>query len=1362
MGALVSANQLGSLCSDLNIKYLQDFWGSLLDMTTTVGQTFIDRACGVDISNSIVKVIRFPPTPSELEDPFRCASLAPESSARPRKRGFEEFTEGLQTKLRSAAYANPYGHEQLISSQRGNKRQRKQSLNTNDVGNYLTPIQSSEGFENVALQNLSQTSVLQRSSSIQVNDSQRSPGIKSRPSIPSLAGYWLIHIERNPYGNPLSFSFQSPQGLVSFNQRGNLAIPESPPSRETSLAENPSLLTTGRELGDAKSGSPELDSSVHARSKADTTSKLSKKKGVDDEEFGIHNRSASAALNSPSWRSDHVNAKATDSELQEKLRGQAITSEIGASSSKPKFRLPSRVESNDISATNSKARDIFDPIDTESEKPQELLNPRSIKRLKSNVSLPSKSPGGHQSLREDIHTGEPIISPTLQARKMLPVDLKLLDLHGKNDPSFLANILDQASSPANPVQENINGSVEGPPRHYRPQNLPLDSQNQAGAASEHASITSEQIISTLKIPPKRAVQIINSMEELPSQPQAGLSQPRKSSGVTREVPLGDCIGIIQETSRPDGIEEASFDLSLGQNPKEKQPGESVAMVEPQDPKTLEDSLRGKKSKPKHLGEEKSMAKSADKKWEELKFADKVRQENARREKVLQQIRGEAAEAKPLQGKEKPLKATDAKVRKSKVREEKHKEMKSSEKRRTDEGGRPEPVRAVKPEKARRDQAATETEMQHAVEGRSGSLMATGVSKKPEPVKPATPKSKMYSDVQTHSSVTSNSRNDAGHARKSMTPAFPGPALSKKMPAELMSSIRTPSRQSTNPDPLLQSNSVRTPSTLSRPRAFSKDPSTLSKSTSGSLAETDRKGKKGGTENQRPRDSSRIKKEPSSESFLGTSKHTADKTPKQVKTQTKLNISRDVKGKGRLDDPPIYSKVESQEPIILSSEDEESASSFYSDDEIHRERVKAGPSRKRKGPFGAEFSKDEASAKDISTSGLGATVSKLANTTEKQASPVGDQADKARRKTPEVSKVKMAPKLSTAVNQKSEEPRLKNPGENTIQRGAKPRLQAIKQESSIGERALPPSSIIDSRVGAAIPSSQNSSPRAPAQYMSKPVSISSGSDSNADSEAESESDSEFESETNADARKVPSPHLKPDERNGTASQQKTARNAPKELAAQENSTAQKLGGSSSAPLKANSTSLANSGASQTFNKKNPEREADEQLQRECRQSLGPKSKRASSTSSQPTSDEEPTPSHPPVTNGRSVESRLRLSNYPYPSMTALRERRSEQLRSQHLTNGPVSEPISNKLDPELLALGSSSNSSSNSEDDSESDQPSMVATKAARHNSPKSKPKPFKTMQRILKGKSKNESVPASFAEKFPVADKAKVFTGTQR
>lgn len=1320
--------------SDLNIKYLQDFWGSLLDMTTTVGQTFIDRACGVDVSNSIVKVVRFPPTPIELEDPLRCASLAPESSARPRKRGFEEFTECVQTELRDAPYTNTFDPEQLIVSQRVSKRQRKRNLGSNDAGNYIIPIQSSEAFENAVSQDPLQTSIIQRSSSIQVNDSQRSPAIKRVTSLQSLARNLLIHIGRNPYGTPLSFSLHSPQGLASFNQRGNLAIPESPSSRETPLTENPSLLTTEHELGNAKSASPELDSSVHGKAKANNPSKSFEKQGIDDESFGIQNRSALAVSGPASLSSDPVHAKGADSNLEENLRAQAMISETSGSSSRPKFRLPGRVESSDLSATSSKVRDLFDPIETEGEKPQEPQNFRRVKRLKSNVSLPSKSAEGHQSPHEDIRQGLPAFPHTLQGQKTLPVDLELLDLDGQNRPSSSANTFKQASSPTKAAQDIINGSPERPSGQFRPQNFPLELQNEAGAASECASIINEQIKSTITNPLKRGIQRTHPVEQAPLPTHAGLSQPPNLADMTGEVSLRDHTGERKQNTRSKNF-EASIDSSLGHNAKDKQPDDPVAVAVIEDPKSPEDSFSEKRPKSANLEDEKYTSKPTGEKSDEPKLADSVRRENERRKKILQEIQREVGQSKPLQGKEKPLKATDTKARKSKVRGENHKDMKSSGKRPVDNAGKPETVRAVEPNKARREETAKQAETRHAVEGRSGSLTTNGLSKKLEPLESVTPKRGTRSDAQTHSPVTSNSRNDTGRARKSMTPAFPGPALIKQTSVESRPSIRARSQPPIHPEVLLRDDTACTSRTVSRPIAVSKDhPSTLSSSQDIApefSTEKDRKSKTDGIVNARFRDISEIKKEPNSKLLADISKHSTEKTPKQVKTQMKLNVIRDVKGKGRLDDPPSRLQTKQQETIIVSSEDEKSASSFYSDENSHTKRVKAGPSSKRKGLSREEFSNEKASTKEISATGLGSTRSKLVHTTEDRASLAKDQTINTRNKTSQGSKVKVKPKLSTATSPKNEEPRLKKPREKAVHERARSDLQAIKQENLIEEPALPPSSNVDPTVGTTIISPRNSSPRAPAQYMAKHVSISSGSESNADSEtdpesgseSDSRSDSEVESEINASARKSPWNHLKSDERNGTASQRNPARDPHVGVTAQK-----KRASSVFTPFKANSSRLAKSSASKISNKSSG-READEQLQRECRQSVGPNIAKVSSTSSHPTSDEETKLSHPPNTNGDFVESKRRPSNYPYPSMTELKEKRSEKVRSQHVANNSVSKSTSPNVDPKLLGQGNSSDSSSNSEDDSDNEQD-------ARLDSTKSEQKPSKTVQRLMKSKFK--------------------------
>ena len=90
------------------------------------------------------------------------------------------------------------------------------------------------------------------------------------------------------------------------------------------------------------------------------------------------------------------------------------------------------------------------------------------------------------------------------------------------------------------------------------------------------------------------------------------------------------------------------------------------------------------------------------------------------------------------------------------------------------------------------------------------------------------------------------------------------------------------------------------------------------------------------------ESSKVKPNAKSQSFN-------DREPGVGKIQTKLNIKRDVKLKGRVVDPPVRAKSPEPENICISSDDVRSPSPFYSDEEADPRRqvgVKAGPSRSK--------------------------------------------------------------------------------------------------------------------------------------------------------------------------------------------------------------------------------------------------------------------------------------------------------------------------------------------------------------------------------------------------------------------------------
>ena len=124
----------------LDIKWLEDGYGGILDGNCTVDECFEDRAGGkVDTKDFTVRVIRAPPDPAELPDTpnqTRSGSLAPNSSARPRKRSAITLS-GIET--------GDHDYTQLNGSgEPPNKRQRLENQPTQDIPDPDQPILSKE------------------------------------------------------------------------------------------------------------------------------------------------------------------------------------------------------------------------------------------------------------------------------------------------------------------------------------------------------------------------------------------------------------------------------------------------------------------------------------------------------------------------------------------------------------------------------------------------------------------------------------------------------------------------------------------------------------------------------------------------------------------------------------------------------------------------------------------------------------------------------------------------------------------------------------------------------------------------------------------------------------------------------------------------------------------------------------------------------------------------------------------------------------------------------------------------------------------------------------------------------------------
>ena len=79
----------------LKVHHLEDGVGSLLEMDDTVGECFPDR------TDFVVRAVRNLPDEAEVPNFTRFTSLAPDSSARPRKRNYDELLQ------RATEYSHP-------------------------------------------------------------------------------------------------------------------------------------------------------------------------------------------------------------------------------------------------------------------------------------------------------------------------------------------------------------------------------------------------------------------------------------------------------------------------------------------------------------------------------------------------------------------------------------------------------------------------------------------------------------------------------------------------------------------------------------------------------------------------------------------------------------------------------------------------------------------------------------------------------------------------------------------------------------------------------------------------------------------------------------------------------------------------------------------------------------------------------------------------------------------------------------------------------------------------------------------------------------------------------------------------------
>lgn len=206
------------------------------------------------------------------------------------------------------------------------------------------------------------------------------------------------------------------------------------------------------------------------------------------------------------------------------------------------------------------------------------------------------------------------------------------------------------------------------------------------------------------------------------------------------------------------------------------------------------------------------------------------------------------------------------------------------------------------------------------------------------------------ETSRRTSGTPSNRHDAAVKRRSMTPLFPSTTM-RPVKSALRSSDTSVRRSvSFNDEAVALNSPTLMTAQAARPLRDSDMPASA-----GAAA------KKGSSQQLEPHSSpsDRASKKRESDISAGSKPHrpssSQSATPltyasSKSKVQTKLNVTRDVKLKGREIEaprPPKPVTLAENEEIIISSESERSASTFYSDEEDRTRPAKAGPSSKKK-------------------------------------------------------------------------------------------------------------------------------------------------------------------------------------------------------------------------------------------------------------------------------------------------------------------------------------------------------------------------------------------------------------------------------
>lgn len=354
-----------------------------------MGDLFDDRRADGNIRNSILEVHRYPPSPDELQTLGRFSSLAPTSSARPRKRPLElpqqpclsQISRNIHGEVPSIEEGDAEDQRPFRTTAKRQRTYESRLNRTSDAHQRLGMREEQGGGP----YHSSHTSGTQESIH-QVLDSQKSPGKKRTSCFSHLPiSLLMYHADPNPYGTPTSLSLIGPQEYVNNNEIDLSAIPDSPLGREATSVSGVFGGAMQLHGESTKSESPELRASIHEvgpMDPIDTSSEqpITSANSPESPTTPFIFNSASQ----PVYISQVVDQYARYYGL-----GERQTGEKTADDNRTPKRRPSTadlvhtqtVRSNSKILPNSDP--VFDPIESDNESFHEKQQMQSAKRLRS-------------------------------------------------------------------------------------------------------------------------------------------------------------------------------------------------------------------------------------------------------------------------------------------------------------------------------------------------------------------------------------------------------------------------------------------------------------------------------------------------------------------------------------------------------------------------------------------------------------------------------------------------------------------------------------------------------------------------------------------------------------------------------------------------------------------------------------------------------------------------------------------------------------------------------------------------------------------------------------------------------------------